>query len=80
MTFGKASIVPARNTVKAKSSLAIGSLDIGQEIELFKPGYPKAKSLPSALDGNPPQSDQQSQEPIAKILQKAMKAEPQLDF
>jgi hypothetical protein len=50
-----------RNTANAKSSLAIDSIDRGQEIDLFKPGYPKAKSLAFALDGSLSHSDQQRQ-------------------
>jgi hypothetical protein len=46
-------IEPARNTANAKSFLAIDSIEIKEEIELFAPGYPKEKSLVFAVDGNP---------------------------
>jgi hypothetical protein len=54
-------IEPARNTPNAKSFLAINSIEIGEEIELFALGYLKGKSLMCAVDGNPSQSDQQGQ-------------------
>jgi hypothetical protein len=73
-------IEPARNTANAKSAFAIDSIDIGQEIQLFEPGYLKAKSAASAFDDNPSQSDQQRRGAVCQNLAKGNEGRATIQF